>query len=336
MKRLRKWTRLLIIWLVSISLGLEVGLRVYAACCYVSPLPSGLVGQNDILPQNMRHELLVLTPDFDGVGDYGIHYQTNAQAYRDDPIDPVKQHVIFLGDSTTFGLNIPHADTYPEQWEHTAGPDWQAVNTAVPGMGTVSEYNALQQALELNLHPRVVVLGFFINDFTDNVRDAQNETAPSIWQALSQQSYLIRFGSQFIDNLNQLDKFQIQALSGRAYTLPLVEYWDSREGQLTRDYLSRIQALCDQQDIPFILIYIPRNPSDLQTPTTAAQFIRRWANEQHVIFIDGITLYQDYLAANHLTTVPESFYSTPGDMGHPSPLTAGLLAQAVVKEINHE
>lgn len=84
-----------------------------------------------------------------------------------------KKHIVFLGDSTTFGLNIQHGETYPEKVEQELkklGYDVQSVNTASPGQGTIAQLRILDTILNKSyLNPQCIVLGFFCNDFSNNM-----------------------------------------------------------------------------------------------------------------------------------------------------------------------
>ena len=104
----------------------------------------------------------------------GNIYKTNSHGFRDDEINPKSAHIIFLGDSTTFGLNINHEDTYPEAYEAIArknGLNLQSVNTATPGQGTLDQLNLLRNTINDNdFNIAGVVLGFYHNDFSDSYK----------------------------------------------------------------------------------------------------------------------------------------------------------------------
>lgn len=123
------------------------------------------------LPEGLRVGMLDLVPGFEGVSSSGITYTVNTWGYRDDPVDWAKRHVVFLGDSTSFGLDVEHADTFAEIWEHTAGQDWQAINAAAPGHGTATEYAELRDILARGVHPDWIVIGYHVTDIRHNKWD---------------------------------------------------------------------------------------------------------------------------------------------------------------------
>ena len=169
------WSRKLILLLFSIGFALvmcEVFLQIMHRLSYSSPLPYGIRDES-----RMRIDTLALNPSFSGVSRNGIVYITNARGFRDDEIDPEANHIIFLGDSTTFGLNINHENTYPEIFEQFAkkdGLNFQAINMAAPGQGTLDQLVMLQNILnDKRLKIKGVVLGFFPNDFSDSFQTSQ-------------------------------------------------------------------------------------------------------------------------------------------------------------------
>jgi hypothetical protein len=146
-------------------LVLEMSLRLVHRLGYDSSLPYGMKAPGT--------SAVRLVPNFEGISRRGIKYQTNTIGFRDDQIDPSAKHVIFLGDSTTFGLNIAHDDTYPEIFEGQLAADGilcQSVNTASPGQGTFDELDTLRGLCSSGtLNVRAVVLGFFQNDLSGNM-----------------------------------------------------------------------------------------------------------------------------------------------------------------------
>jgi hypothetical protein len=145
----------------------EVGLRLLYISGYGSPLPPGI---RDLTGHRLNY--VQLRPNFSGTAQ-GIEYRTNELGYRNDPVIVGAKHVVFLGDSTTFGLGLQQAETFPAKVEQLlnerAEKGWQALNTATPGQGTLDELNTLRRVLNTKgVAPRLIVLGFFINDFSDN------------------------------------------------------------------------------------------------------------------------------------------------------------------------
>jgi hypothetical protein len=303
---IRRIVRVIIIWLILLTLGSELALRVWAEHIYHSPLPEGTVQsfeESPLLPDGIRTDVLQLQPGYSGIADStGVEYSINSWGYRDDEPDWTRQHVLFLGDSTTFGLNIPHEATYAEVWEQLAGADWQAINTAIPGRGMISSYETLQEVLAKGLCPHYVVIGFFGGNDPRNDANAQ---VPISNDAL----YLVRLGRYFIDSVQQ------QSQSDIAISL---------------DYLGRILTLAETIDAKPIVIYIAYN-GELNHPTGLDQQVKQVAQDHTAPFINTLTLYQSYMDEHHLTTIPAGFYSVPGDMAHPGILSSQLIGQTLAE-----
>ncbi len=106
-----------------------------------------------------------------------IPYRINGQGFRHTedfsslPQKPRGQrHVVVLGDSFTFGVNLQEAETAPAFLNQQLGQNWRAFNLGVPGYGIdqmVLSYEKYHAALQ----PDVVVL-IFIDDDIDRVFEA--------------------------------------------------------------------------------------------------------------------------------------------------------------------
>jgi GDSL-like lipase/acylhydrolase family protein len=106
-----------------------------------------------------------------------VTYRINGQGFRHSedfnslPQKPFGQrHVVVLGDSFTFGVNLQEAETAPAFLSQHLGPNWGVFNLGVPGYGIdqmVLSYEKYHAALQ----PDVVVL-IFIDDDIDRVFEA--------------------------------------------------------------------------------------------------------------------------------------------------------------------
>jgi hypothetical protein len=228
--------------------------------------------ESPLLPSGMRTGLLDLVPGFQGVSATGVHYSINDWGYRDDPVDPTQQQVIFLGDSTTFGLNLSHEDTYAEVWERIAGKNLQALNTAAPGHGTSTEYRELQTLLNRGVQPVGVVVGYYATHPTDGL-------------------------------------------------------WDNTTWDYSAGYLQQIHALAIEKGFSMAIVYLPSRAASLLKPSKAQQTVRHFAQQETIPFIDGWTLYRQYMEVNHLTSA-DTLFSVPG---HPSSIASQLLGEALAK-----
>lgn len=147
---------------IALNLALLGGKRLN----FASPLPFGIRDDSD------RLSYVRLKPNFDGLARTGIRYSTNELGFRGGPVDWQASHVVFLGDSTTFGLGLPNEDTYAEQVGRLARErNWpiRPLNAASPGQGTLDELAILEELLNnRRLSVAAVVMGFFQNDISNN------------------------------------------------------------------------------------------------------------------------------------------------------------------------
>lgn len=111
-----------------------------------------------------------------GHPDYDFHVQTNALGYdgigfRDDGINDASP-IIALGDSFTWGDGIDNDKIWVERLEAESGRD--VVNLGMSGYGS-QQILRLLQTYGLPLKPRLILWGFFPNDFNDSGHFAWRE-----------------------------------------------------------------------------------------------------------------------------------------------------------------
>jgi lysophospholipase L1-like esterase len=114
----------------------------------------------------MRPDTVVTVPERYG----DIVYRVNHDGYRDGDHDPAWRgpRLLWLGDSVTFGLGVAQERTYAARIARqlaAASPPWDTMNMAIFAYDTRHELLTLEED-GLKYHPRVVVLEFFMNDFS--------------------------------------------------------------------------------------------------------------------------------------------------------------------------
>jgi len=327
MLRIKHLLTLGLLWLLLIGCSSELLVRFWVHHVYQSPLPTPVnqpFTEVPEMPAGIRPgKVLYMHANFSGVAANGVRYTTNAWAFRDDPVDMSQQHVVFLGDSATFGLNIPHEATYAEVWERLKGPGWQAINTAMPGRGTINEYDILNEVLQRGVQPTWVVVGFFANDPWNNTYyDHEPES-----QGVLDHLYTAQIATALWEH-TQVQK-QVTFDSHAAVTEHAKALWQDKAWQTSLRYLGYIRDRAAQVDAKTLILYIPVNTTEALNGSAAGVVLRRYTDQENIPFINGVDVYQAYLQAHNLTTIPATFYSAPGDMGHPGILASELLGQAV-------
>lgn len=109
----------------------------------------------------------------DGKWDFNI----NGQGLRSDHDIPYEKpagtiRILTLGDSFTIGFEVKAEETYSSILEdrlRKEGYKVEVINAGVSGFSTAEELIYLEQE-GLKFHPDFIVLGFYDNDLTDNIR----------------------------------------------------------------------------------------------------------------------------------------------------------------------
>jgi hypothetical protein len=114
-----------------------------------------------------------LAPDFSGTirrGEVSTTFSTNSLGLRASEIGPKETpRVLAFGDSFTWGWGVDQG----EEWISVVGRELgvEAINCGVNGYGTENAL-ALLKRVGPELEPDLVLVGFFANDYTDNLLGA--------------------------------------------------------------------------------------------------------------------------------------------------------------------
>lgn len=108
-----------------------------------------------------------------------FHFVTNNRGFRNNESINYKKRlgelrVLLLGDSHTFGYEVNQQETYAavtEKLLRGKGLDATVINAGLSGTGTAEQLVFLEQE-GLRYNPDVVVVGFFSNDFDDNLKSS--------------------------------------------------------------------------------------------------------------------------------------------------------------------
>jgi hypothetical protein len=122
-----------------------------------------------------------LAPDFSGTirrNDVVTHFSTNSLGLRADEIGPKEgARILAFGDSFTWGWGVDQGEEWISVVErelgHLLGPGAvETINCGVNGYGTENAL-ALLDRVGPELSPDLVLVGFFANDYTDNLLGAR-------------------------------------------------------------------------------------------------------------------------------------------------------------------
>lgn len=229
-------------------------------------------------------------------------FVTNSQGFRSDEDfhlekPPGTFRVIALGDSTTEGFEVRQSHTYSavlERYLRKYGIEAQVFNTGISGFGTAEELIYLENE-GMRYKPDAVVLGFFGNDFQDNVRSdlfrighgelvLANKTyipgvgvldvinAVPLLRWLSENSYFYSFATNTIwDAVKQARLGSEEKTRETEFTVPTSI--NKYETELQIALLQRLYAFCRSRGVMLIIVDIPARsepdflvsiPADLQ------------------------------------------------------------------------
>jgi hypothetical protein len=226
-------------------------------------------------------------------------FVTNSQGFRDiedfayeKPCDVLR--VLSLGDSHTQGFEIRQDHTFSKVMERALGArniTAQVFNTGISGFST-SEQLAFFENEGIRYAPDFVVVGFYSNDFDDNIKaglfelregelvSAKLSHTPGVgwleWindiallRWLSQNSYLYSFAlnkawwwaKELLLTENEL-KMQTELVVG---SHDLTDY----KKDLMIHLLKRLKSFSERNEIPLIILDVPQSTEELGTFETS-------------------------------------------------------------------
>lgn len=98
---------------------------------------------------------------------------TNSEGWRgrtehSQPKPPGVRRLLLVGDSYTFGAGVADEEAFAHVLGELLGSEWEVVNISAPGWGTDQQILAFEEA-GLACDPDMVVLGFFVRDYSRNL-----------------------------------------------------------------------------------------------------------------------------------------------------------------------
>ncbi len=251
-------------------------------------------------------------------------FRINAQGFRNDTSfsydkPPGIIRILSVGDSHTAGFEVRQEETFSyvtRELLKRRGISSQVINSGVSGFGTAEELVFLM-AEGVRYHPDVVVLGFYANDFEDNVKAGLFSISDGTLVLRSRQHIP---GVAILDAINRFALLRWLSEHSYAYSLVANSLWMSAkrallsrqrlnleteyavpagrignyEQELTRLLLERLFAVCREHDIRLIILDIPRPTSDeneLQSsvPDSMIEFFRSHSD----LFVDSRETFAD-------------------------------------------
>jgi hypothetical protein len=279
-------------------------------------------------------------------------FDTNARGFRDTrqfayakPAGTVR--VLVLGDSHTQGFEVRQEATYAAVLERALGAaraPVEVMNAGVAGHGT-SEQLAFLENEGARYRPDAVVVGFFANDYEDNVKaglfalDAQERLVARAYSHLpgvtiqdfiyalpgvkwmSENSY---FYSQLFNSAWIFFKIRLgmQATGKKAgelagFAVPTQLAHSDEEVALAARLLERMKQFCDRNGMRLVVVDIPTYLERYRFATSIAPALRERLRAAGIEWIDSEPLLRDYAGSVDLH-VPNGYH-------HVSEFTHGLI-----------
>ena len=230
-------------------------------------------------------------------------FVTNGQGYRSDKDFHLEKpggtfRVIALGDSTTEGFEVRQHHTYSavlKRYLEKNGINAEVFNTGISGFGTAEEMVYLENE-GIRYKPDAVVLGFFGNDFEDNVRSDLFRLVDGKL-VIANKTYIP--GVKILDIINSVPLLRWLSQNSYFYSYAMNTVWETvkqarlnfaeqaRETEFTKAisidaykkelqvaFLRRLSTFCRSHGIILIIVDIPMSsepdflvsiPADLQS-----------------------------------------------------------------------
>lgn len=203
--------------------------------------------------------------------------------------------ILVLGDSHTQGYEVNQYETYAvilEKALYGKGKNVRVLNAGVSGFSTAEALVFLEQE-GLKYQPDAVVLGFFANDYSDNIKDGLYKlegdsiiaSGTSFQPGVKLQDFLYQFGViRWMSEHSYLYSFVFNAVwdlskqwlirsqtekqngqSGKAEGTPKeyaigMQEASPQEVRLALLLVQKMKFICQSRNIPFIVVDIPQLP----------------------------------------------------------------------------
>lgn len=285
--RLRRWLGSLLLLSVVAAVCLlagEVVVRaLYADNMVVFPRYHTDADYGEYTLRRMRPNSVFWHSGPDGRWKFVINEQgfRDTEDYRYEKPDGLFR-IISLGDSHTQGYEVRQNKTFSEILERALrarGVDAEVLNTGVSGFST-AEQLAFLEAEGIKYRPDAVVLGFYANDFDDNVKAGLFRLDGEVLVADKTRHIP---GVAVLNIINAIPPFRWLSENSRLYSLALNTAWftakelllEAREAELQTEFavhsgevsaykkrlasrlVQRISAFCRAEGIAFIILDIP-------------------------------------------------------------------------------
>ncbi len=280
-------------------------------------------------------------------------FVTNSQGYRSNQDFQMEKsagvfRVIALGDSTTEGFEVRQNYTYPavlERYLRKSGINAEVFNTGVSGFGTAEELIYLENE-GIKYRPDAVVLGFFGNDYDDNVR---SDLFRIVNGELIIANKIYVPGVRTLDIINSVPLLRWLSQNSYFYSFAVNTVWEAvkaarlgsaeraRETEFTTGsslntyktdlqvaLLRRLYAFCRSHGVMLIIVDIPQLSEPNLLPSVPADLQGQFRENSDALILSE-DLFAPYVGLAELHALH--------GVGHPNEFSDFMIATAVGREI---
>ncbi len=293
---------------------------------------------------------------------------TNSKGFRNTKEFDYKKpantfRVLSLGDSCTQGHEVRQDLTFSATLERLLNQHKspsEVINTGVSGFGNDEELVLLENE-GFKYNPDVVVLGFFANDYEDNVKsglfgldnnkqliEKEYEHIPGVRiqnfiyhipfvQWLSENSYFysllfnntwnyfkFKLAEQAVQQANENNKANT-ATSGFEFAVATSIIHSDYQIELAAALIERMQRFCTNMGIRFIVVDMPTTSAPYQFSSSMSPALRTRLDTAHIEYITSESLLQKFNGVAEMH-VPHGYH-------HPSEFTHTLIGEELGRRI---
>lgn len=282
----KKWLVNLSLFVFSIFVALLIGELIvrflYKDTIVLYPRYTTNAKYGNFSIRCVRPNMQYIHRSIDGV----FHFKTNNHGFRNDEnIEYAKKdkevRILCLGDSHTEGYEVNQDETFSWVTEHlirAKGINATVINAGVSGFSTAEELIFLENE-GYKYQPDFVVLGFFANDFSDNIKtnlfSVENDSLKvlkfehlpgvniqnfiykfQIVHFLGENSYLYAF--LFNTVWSYYKKKDLNQKGIQEYAVETRQEFSQDEIHLTEILVERMYKFTSKNNIPLIILDIPQ------------------------------------------------------------------------------
>jgi lysophospholipase L1-like esterase len=284
--KLKAFGRKLLLLTISVIIGLLIGEGIirllFRKTLVLFPRYHTDAVYGDFKIRRVRSNMIFSHTSYDGT----FHFKTNNKGFRSDTDINYKKddgeiRVLSLGDSHTQGYEVNQNETFSDVTEtvlKSKGINCTVINGGVSGFSTAEELLMLENE-GYKYKPDYVVLGFYANDFEDNLRthlfDLKNDSLvirnreyiPGVniqnklykywlFRFLGEHSYLYGFAFSAVWDTYQKIKTNQAVKNVKEYAIS-TQNTSNYSAELMKKLIARMYNFCRRNGIKLIIVDIP-------------------------------------------------------------------------------